>query len=69
VNHAAEPPRERWVKRAAVGDDREVAHLLNLLSGSVLVYASVTRGGMAVARVRARGTRQPPHRATAAART
>lgn len=57
VNQATEPPRERWVKRAAVGDDREVAHLLNLLSGSVLVYASVTRGGMAVARVLARVSR------------
>lgn len=57
VNHAAEPPRERWVKRGTVGDDRGVAHLLNLLSGTVLVYASVTRGGMAVARVLARVSR------------
>jgi len=57
VNRATEPPGERWVKRAVVGDDREVAHLLNLLSGSVLVYASVTRGGMAVARVLARVSR------------
>jgi hypothetical protein len=57
VNHATEPPPERWVKRAAVGDDRGVAHLLNLLSGSVLVYASVTRGGLAVARVLARVSR------------
>jgi hypothetical protein len=31
-----------------------VAHLLNLLSGTVLVYAGVTRGGLAVARVLAR---------------
>jgi len=57
VNRETEPPGERWVKRAVVGDDREVAHLLNLLSGSVLVYASVTRGGMAVARVLARVSR------------
>jgi len=31
-------------------DDRQVAHLLNLLSGTALTYAFVTRGGLTVAR-------------------
>jgi hypothetical protein len=39
------------MKRASRGDDPGMAHLLTVLSGSVLVYASVTRGGLAVARV------------------
>jgi hypothetical protein len=29
---------------------RAMTHLLNLICGSVLVYGSVTRGGLAVAR-------------------
>jgi hypothetical protein len=38
------------MNRHAVGDDRPVAHLMNLLSGSLLTYVGVTRGGLAVAR-------------------
>jgi hypothetical protein len=34
-----------------VREDRPVAHLMNLLSACVLVYASVTRGGRMFARV------------------
>ena len=47
----AEPPVQRWINRAAVDDDPPVAHLMNLLSGSFLVYAFVTRGSLAVSRV------------------
>jgi hypothetical protein len=50
VNRAAEPSPERWMKRAAVGDALRMAHLMNLLCGTVLVYALFTRGGLAVAR-------------------
>jgi hypothetical protein len=39
------------VNYRSVCDDRLVAHLMNLLSASVLVYATVTRGGMMFARV------------------
>jgi len=35
----------------AAGHDSDVAHLLNLTSASILVYAAVTRGGLAVARM------------------
>ena len=38
------------MNRARVGDDPPVAHLMNLLSGSLLTYVGVTRGGLAVAR-------------------
>jgi hypothetical protein len=52
VNRGSEPPVRRWIKRQTIGDDgRTVAHLLNLLSANVVVYAAVTRGGLAVARV------------------
>lgn len=39
------------MKERSVDDDDIVAHLLNVLSFSVLVYGGVTRGGLAVARV------------------
>ncbi len=38
------------MNRWPVGDDPPVAHLMNLLSGSLLTYVGVTRGGLAVAR-------------------
>jgi hypothetical protein len=38
------------MNRGRVGDDPPVAHLMNLLSGSLLTYVGVTRGGLAVAR-------------------
>jgi hypothetical protein len=38
------------MNRHRVGDDPPVAHLMNLLSGSLLTYVGVTRGGLAVAR-------------------
>ena len=38
------------MNRARVGDDESMTQVLNLLCASVLVYASVTRGGLAVAR-------------------
>lgn len=34
-----------------MGDHPAVAHLMTLLSGTVLVYAGVTRGALLVARV------------------
>jgi hypothetical protein len=51
VNRPAEPPAERWVNSRVVGDHSGVAHLTTLLSGSVLVYAGVTRGALLVARL------------------
>jgi hypothetical protein len=36
-----------------------VAHLLNVLSGSVLLYAGVTRGALLVSRLLARVARKP----------
>ena len=36
----------RWL----CGDDPGMAHLMNLLSGSLLTYVGVTRGGLAVSR-------------------
>jgi hypothetical protein len=50
VKRGAEPLCERWMNQCLGGDDRHVAHLLNLLSGTVLTYAFVTRGGLTVAR-------------------
>jgi hypothetical protein len=38
------------MNRARTPDDRAMTPLLNALCASVLVYASVTRGGLAVAR-------------------
>jgi len=38
------------MNRPAGGDPLRMAHLMNYLCASVLVYASVTRGGLAVAR-------------------
>ena len=38
------------MNRPPVGDDPPVAHLITLLSGSLLTYVGVTRGGLAVAR-------------------
>ena len=38
------------MNRHRMGDDPTVAHLMNLLSGSLLTYVGVTRGGLAVAR-------------------
>jgi hypothetical protein len=38
------------MNRPAVGDALGVAHFLNLVSCGVLFYATVTRGGLAVAR-------------------
>jgi hypothetical protein len=38
------------MKRARTCEDRSMTHLMNALCASVLVYASVTRGGLAVAR-------------------
>jgi hypothetical protein len=38
------------MNRPGRGDPLGMAHLMNLLCASVLVYASVTRGGLAVAR-------------------
>lgn len=38
------------MNREAGGDPLCMAHLMNVLCASVLVYASVTRGGVAVAR-------------------
>jgi hypothetical protein len=38
------------MNRHRMGDDPPVAHLMNLLSGSLLTYVGVTRGGLAVAR-------------------
>ena len=37
--------------RAARDDESTVAHLMNLMSGTVLTYASVTRGGLLFSRV------------------
>jgi hypothetical protein len=50
VNNPAEPSAERWMNRARPGDDPGMAHLLNALCATVLVYAAFTRGGLAVAR-------------------
>jgi hypothetical protein len=38
------------MNRGGAGDDRAMTPFLNALCASVLVYASVTRGGLAVAR-------------------
>jgi hypothetical protein len=38
------------MNRPSIRDDRAMTHLLNALCGTVLVYASVTRGGLLVAR-------------------
>jgi hypothetical protein len=52
VNQPAEPPAQLLVKWQQVGDDEAtVAHLFTLLSGSFLIYAGVTRGGLAFARL------------------
>jgi hypothetical protein len=59
VNRPAEPPVQRWVNVAPPGDDQGVAHLLNVLSGSVLLYAGVTRGALLVSRLLARVARKP----------
>jgi hypothetical protein len=45
-----EPPCKRWINRQRLDDDPSMTHLLNALCGTVLVYAAVTRGGLAVAR-------------------
>jgi len=50
VNRGREPPSQAWVNSGSSADAPGMTHLLNLLCGSVLVYASVTRGGLAVAR-------------------
>jgi hypothetical protein len=50
VEYGAEPPVQRWVKQWSRDDDGHVAHLLNLLSSTLLTYAFVTRGGLVVAR-------------------
>ncbi len=39
------------------GDDAAVTHLLNVLSGCVLIYAGVTRGSLFVSKALARLTR------------
>jgi hypothetical protein len=44
--------------RRRADDDRRVAHLMTILSVSVLFYATVTRGGLAFARLLARVTRR-----------
>jgi len=44
------------MNRASTGDDAGMAHLTNLLAADVLIYAFVTRGGLAVARVLERVT-------------
>jgi hypothetical protein len=38
------------MNRPAGGDAPVMAHLMNLLCGTFLVYAAFTRGGLAVAR-------------------
>jgi hypothetical protein len=38
------------MNRPAGGDPLGMAHLMNVLCATVLVYASITRGGLAVAR-------------------
>ncbi len=38
------------MNQAALNDDRVMTHLLNALCGTVLVYATITRGGLLVAR-------------------
>jgi hypothetical protein len=38
------------MNRHGGGDDPAMAHLMNLLSGSLLTYVGVTRGGLAVSR-------------------
>jgi hypothetical protein len=38
------------MNRALPGDDRTMAHLLNALSATVLIYSLFTRGGLLVAR-------------------
>lgn len=48
VEQRAEPPVQRWVKHGPVADDRPMAHLLTLLSGTFLTYVGVTRGSLAV---------------------
>jgi hypothetical protein len=50
VNKLAEPSGERWMNRRPVGDDPSMAHLMNALSATVLLYAAFTRGGLLVAR-------------------
>lgn len=50
MNHGAEPPAKRWINQRRDGDDPPMTQVLNLLCGSVLIYASVTRGSLAVAR-------------------
>jgi hypothetical protein len=57
VNRGDEPPVQRWVNDAPVGDDEPVTHLLNVLSGGVLIYAAVTRGGLAVSKALAKLSR------------
>jgi hypothetical protein len=44
-------------QRRALGDDEPVTHLLNVLSGGVLIYAAVTRGGLAVSKALAKLSR------------
>ena len=39
------------MKRRRLDDAEAMAHLVNLLSCSIVFYAAVTRGGVAVARV------------------
>ena len=38
------------MNRAVAHDDRQVTHLLNLICGTVLTYAAVTRGALVFAR-------------------
>ena len=38
------------MNRPRAGDDPGMAHLMNALSATVLVYAAFTRGGLLVAR-------------------
>jgi hypothetical protein len=57
VNRPDEPPDQRWVNGPAARDDGDVTHLLNVLSGSVLIYAGVTRGSLLVSRALMRITR------------
>jgi hypothetical protein len=38
------------MNRGRLGDDPSMAHLMNALSATVLIYAAFTRGGLLVAR-------------------
>ena len=51
VKRAAEPPFRRWIKRPRGREDPLMHHFLDTLAASVVVYASVTRGGLLFARL------------------